>query len=137
MIYLYEGLNDVVLTLNEKLDNYTAYTDYYIFNIINTNTNEEKNMLALDTSSATCRYNSFEVSLTTSASTENLSNSIIYLNNGYYDYNIYPTVLISGSTFSGITNNLLETGKLYADVDINLYRFDDNNDDAINHVSID
>tara|TARA_R110002074_G_scaffold80384_3_gene180788 strand:+ start:499 stop:894 length:396 start_codon:yes stop_codon:yes gene_type:complete len=109
MIKLIENTsNTVVLTLREVT---TLTTPYYVFNFTKDDTNISKVFTGVDISTNVNRYNEFVIELN---STEDLENSIIDLEKGFYKYKIYSTAVLNDLDLDNITE-LVESGKVYVD----------------------
>jgi len=109
MIKLIENTsNTVVLTLREVA---TLVNPYYVFNFTKDDTNISKVFTGVDISTNVNRYNEFIIELN---STEDLENSIIDLEKGFYKYKIYSTAVLNDLDLSNVTE-LVESGKVYVD----------------------
>ena len=98
----------VVLTLTESQ---TLASPYYLFELTNDATQKQELFNAVDTSTATTRYNMFSITLSGSSS-EDVNAGVInvpYNLNGYWTYKVYEATtqtLVVSATIS-----LLEVGK--------------------------
>ena len=109
MIKLVENTStNVVLTLREVT---TLTTPYYVFEFINDDTNISKIFTGVDISTNVNRYNEFVIELN---STEDLNDSIVDLEKGFYKYKIYSTAVLNDLDLDNITE-LVESGKVYVD----------------------
>jgi len=99
----------VVLTLSESVT--IAEPVYFLFEIISDDTLNSVFFTAEDFSTNICRYNEFEITLT--SGTQDLTIGIIDLElNGYYKYNVYQQAdqfNLDPNQASGI----IENGKVY------------------------
>lgn len=109
MIYIIKGqANTVVLTLDEKA---TTSTHDWLFEFINDVTGDIKLFTGFDISSTKTRFNKFII---TESLTENVYNSTISLESGYWSYTVYemaqtsPVSLIKSSALATV-----ETGKAW------------------------
>lgn len=88
MILLNYGINQMYLTISEV--NMFNNPIYYIY-ITDETIKETKKVTLLDTSIYATRYNQFQIEVTGTYSYENLSNSIVYLNEGKHKYDVYTS----------------------------------------------
>ena len=99
----------VVLTLSESVT--IAEPVYFLFEIISDDTLNSVFFTAEDFSTNICRYNEFEITLT--SGTQDLTIGIIDLElNGYYKYNVYQ----QADQFNldpNQTSGIIENGKVY------------------------
>lgn len=122
MIYLIQdSINAVALTLNEKSEIYASGgTPYFLFQITNDTTNEVKYLIP-NYVSANTRINLFTIEENI---TEDLSNGVISLQNGYYKYSIYEQTTSGNTNVNNTTGEIIETGKLFVEFDERvLYKF--------------
>ena len=100
--------NDVVVTLTEKT---TISNPTYLFSFKNDITNEYKNFIAADTSTATDRYNEFSIVEVGNGAEDLLNGEISLTEYGFYTYTIYaqtsPTNLIPANA-----DETVEIGKM-------------------------
>tara|TARA_R110002050_G_scaffold11858_2_gene39487 strand:- start:1012 stop:1416 length:405 start_codon:yes stop_codon:yes gene_type:complete len=117
----------IVLTLSENVT-LTAPV-YFLFEIISDDTKESVFFTAEDISSNVCRYNEFDITLTSGA-TDNTIGLINLELNGYYKYNVYQQD-IEFNLDPTLTSGIIENGKLYVKGDIkpikSTYNDNDNN----------
>ena len=99
----------VVLTLSENVTINTPV--YFLFEVISDDTKESKFFTAEDFSTNTCRYNEFDITLTSGA-TDPTIGLIDLVQNGYYKYNVYQ----QAEQFNldpNQTDGIIENGKVY------------------------
>tara|TARA_R110000782_G_scaffold87548_1_gene169521 strand:- start:422 stop:826 length:405 start_codon:yes stop_codon:yes gene_type:complete len=99
----------VVLTLSENVTINTPV--YFLFEVISDDTKESKFFTAEDFSANTCRYNEFDITLTSGA-TDPTIGLIDLVQNGYYKYNVYQ----QAEQFNmdpNQTDGIIENGKVY------------------------
>ena len=109
MIVLEDGIsNKVALTLTEKA---TLSTPYYLFSVVNDDTNEALLFTANDISSNTNRYNEFLIEVNLSP-INLLDGKIELTTKGYYKYYIYEQASPTNLDLNNVTG-LVENGKLY------------------------
>jgi hypothetical protein len=117
----------VVLTLSESVT--IEDPVYFLFEVISDDTKKSKFFTAEDVTLNYCRYNEFEITLTSGAQDPTIGVIDLKLN-GYYKYNVYQQddqFNLNPSLSSGI----VETGKLYVNGElkpvISTYTDNDNN----------
>lgn len=98
--------SNVVLTLREKT---TISNPYYVFKFVSDDTNVSKIFTGVDISTNLVRYNEFVIELN---AVEDLENSIIDLEKGFYKYEIYSTEVLNDLDLDNATE-LVESGKVY------------------------
>ena len=117
----------IVLTLSENVT--LTAPIYFLFEIISDDTKESVFFTAEDISSNVCRYNEFDITLTSGA-TDNTIGLINLELNGYYKYNVYQQD-IEFNLDPTLTSGIIENGKLYVKGDIkpvkSTYNDNDNN----------
>jgi len=116
MIVLEDGVaNKVALTLTEKT---TILSDpYYLFRVVNDDTNTELIFTATDVSTNTNRYNEFLIEVNLSPE-DLLDGKIELTTKGYYKYYIYEQVSPTNLDLNNVTGEV-ERGKLYYDTTVN------------------
>jgi len=116
MIVLEDGVaNKVALTLTEKT---TILSDpYYLFRVVNDDTNTELIFTATDVSTNTNRYNEFLIEVNLSPE-DLLDGKIELATKGYYKYYIYEQVSPTNLDLNNVTGEV-ERGKLYYDTTVN------------------
>lgn len=117
----------VVLTLSESVT--IEDPVYFLFEVISDDTKKSKFFTSEDVTLNYCRYNEFEITLTSGAQDPTIGVIDLKLN-GYYKYNVYQQddqFNLNPSLSSGI----VETGKLYVNGElkpvISTYTDNDNN----------
>lgn len=106
MILLNLGINQMYLTISElnSINNPIYYIDF-----IDETVKDTKRVTIIDTSIYANRYNQFQLEVTGTYSYENLTQGIVYLNQGKHIYNVY-TYDASTSDAPIPTYELCETG---------------------------
>ena len=107
--------NEVVLTLSEVT---TLANPYYVFVFTNDDTGVSKTFTGVDISSNLVRYNEFVIELNP---IEDLNNSVIDIEKGFYDYKVYSTEVQNDLDIAN-TTELVESGIVYVDGDETLIK---------------
>jgi len=100
--------NTVVLTLTESQ---TLTSPYYLFELTSVLTGKQELFNASNISTATSRYDMFQITLSGSTS-EDVNNGVIYIPqnlNGFWDYKIYEAT--TQTLIASATTSTLEIGK--------------------------
>ena len=100
--------NNVALTLKEQA---TLSTPYYIFSFVNDDSGVAKVFTGSDVSVNPTRYNKFVIELN---SVEDLNNSVIDLDKGFYTYKVYETETEFDLDLDNATS-IVESGKVYVE----------------------
>ena len=109
MIVLENGVsNKVALTLTEKA---TLTTPYYLFELIDDDSNISILFTGADISTNTNRYNEFLIEVNLSP-IDLLDSKIELVTKGYYKYNVYEQVSATNLLIAN-TTSLVENGKMY------------------------
>ena len=111
MILLQENaVNNVVLSLREVS---TLTSPYYVFVFTNDDTGVSKIFTGIDISTNVVRYNEFNIEVNP---VEDLEDSVVDLEKGFYKYKIYTTAVQNDLDLSNV-EGLVESGKVYVDGD--------------------
>ena len=116
MILLQENaVNNVVLSLREVS---TLTSPYYVFVFTNDDTGVSKIFTGIDISTNVVRYNEFNIEVNP---VEDLEDSVVDLEKGFYKYKIYTTAVQNDLDLSNV-EGLVESGKVYVDGDEQLVK---------------
>ena len=111
MILLKENtINSVVLTLREVS---TLSSPDYVFVFKKDDTGVETVFTGVDVSTNITRYNEFNIEVNP---IEDLENSVVDLEKGFYKYKIYTTAIQNDLDLNNV-EGLVESGKVYVDGD--------------------